>query len=62
MKNIICKTQYILFTFLLITITLLRNVTTYSYLIKYRAKQKHHHFMTQNENNSMKVVQTENNC
>ena len=42
-KNITCKTQnfYILLAFLLITITLLIAVSTYRYLIKYQAKQKH---------------------
>ena len=63
MKNITCKTQYILFTFFIITIILLINVSTYSYLIKYRVKQKHQtKNMTQNKNNSMKIVQIENNC
>ena len=32
---------YILLVFLLITLTLLIAVSTYSYLIKYQAKQKH---------------------
>ena len=32
---------YILLTFLLITIALLRAFSIYCYLIKYRAKQKH---------------------
>ena len=42
-KNIICKTQnlYILLAFLSITIVLLITVSIYSYLIKYRVKQKH---------------------
>ena len=39
-KNITYKTQnvYILFTFLLITIALLIDVSIYCYLIKYQAK------------------------
>ena len=39
-KNISCKTQnfYILFAFLLITITLLIAVSIYCYLISYEAK------------------------
>ena len=42
-KNIICelKSFYILLTFLLITITLLIDVSIYCFLIKYQAKQKH---------------------
>ena len=42
-KNKTCKTQvlHVLFTFLLITISLLITVSIYGYLIKYRAKQKH---------------------
>ena len=42
-KKATCKTEnfYILLTFLLITITLLIDVSIYCYLIKYRAKQKH---------------------
>ena len=41
-KNITCKPQsfYILLVFLLVTITLLIAVSTYCYMIKYRAKQK----------------------
>ena len=41
-KKRICKTQhfYMLFAVLLITIALLIAVSTYCYLIKYRAKQK----------------------
>ena len=41
-KNITCKTQnfYILFPFLLITITLLIAASIYCYLMKYQAKQK----------------------
>ena len=42
-KKAICKTQnfYILLALLLITITLLMVVSIYSYVIKYRSKQKH---------------------
>ena len=42
-KKATCKKQnlYILLTFLLITVALLRAVSIYSYLIKYRRKQKH---------------------
>ena len=42
-KKAICKTQnfYVLFVFLLITITLLTAVSIYCYLIKYLAIQKH---------------------
>ena len=42
-KNITRKTQnvYILFAFLLITISLLITVNIYCYLIKHRARQKH---------------------
>ena len=42
-NNLTCKTQnfYVLLVFLLITIALFIAVSTYSYLIKYRAKQKH---------------------
>ena len=42
-QNITCKTQsfYILLTFLLITITLLIDLSIYCYLIKYQGKQKH---------------------
>ena len=42
-KNKTCKTQvlHVLFTFLLITISLLIAVCICCYLIKYRAKQKH---------------------
>ena len=50
-KNIICRTQkfYILFVFLLITITLLMAVSIYCYLIKYQAnKNIYYHFMRQN--------------
>ena len=32
---------YVLFSFLLITIRLVTVVSTYSYLIKYKGKQKH---------------------
>ena len=41
-KYITCKPQsfYILLVFLLVTITLLIAVSTYCYMIKYRAKQK----------------------
>ena len=43
MKKAACKMQnfYILFAFLLITITLLIDVSTYCYLIKYRGRQNH---------------------
>ena len=42
-ENITCNTQnfYILLAFLLITTALLIVVSTYCYLIKYQAKQKH---------------------
>ena len=42
-KNITCKTQnfYILHAFLSVSITLLIAASTYCYLIKYRAEQKH---------------------
>ena len=42
-KNAICKTKdfYILLAFLLFTIVLLIAVSIYSYLIKYKAQQKH---------------------
>ena len=42
-KKATCKMQnfYILLAFLLITIALLKAVSIYCYLIKYRAKQKH---------------------
>ena len=42
-KTLTCKTQnfYILLAFLLITIALLMADSTYCYLKKYRAKQKH---------------------
>ena len=51
-KKATCKTQnfYILLAFLLITIALLIGISIYCYLIKYRAKQKHHHFMLQIKN------------
>ena len=42
-KNIICEAKglYILLTYLLINIALLIAVSTYCYLIKYKAKEKH---------------------
>ena len=42
-KNITCKIQnfYTLLTFFLTTIALLIDVSTYCYLIKYRAKKQH---------------------
>ena len=42
-KNVICKTKNfnILLAFLLITFPLLRVVSTYCHLMKYKAKQKH---------------------
>ena len=54
-KNITCKAQ-ILLVFLLITIAFLTPVSVYCYLIEYQAKQKHCHFMTQNQNNFVLVV------
>ena len=49
-KNITWKAQnfYILLVFLLNIIALLITVSVYCYLIKYQAKQKHYHFVTQN--------------
>ena len=49
-KNVTCKTQnfYVLLSFFLIAIALLIAVSFYCYLIKYRAKQKHYRFTTQN--------------
>ena len=43
LKKVACKTQnlFLLLAFLLNTIALLRDVSTYCYLMKYRAKQKH---------------------
>ena len=43
LKNIICETKsfYILLAFLLITTALMIAVSIYSYLIKYKAKQKY---------------------
>ena len=60
MKKITCKLQnfYILFAFLLIAIALLIAVSIYCYLINYRAKQKHFHFTTQN--NQLKQVLYDN--
>ena len=51
-KSRICQTQnfYILLTFLLITIALSIGVSIYCYLIKYRTKQKHYHFMSKMTN------------
>ena len=49
-KNITCKTQnfYILLPFLLIIISLLKVVSIYCYLLKYRAKKNiYYHFMLQ---------------
>ena len=42
-KNINCEAKglYILLTYLLINIALLIAVSTYCYLIKYKAKEKH---------------------
>ena len=48
----------ILLAFLLITIALLIAVSIYCYLIKYRAKQKHFHFTT--HNNQLKQVLYDN--
>ena len=51
-KSRTCQTQnfYILLTFLLITISLSIGVSIYCYLIKYRTKQKHYHFMSKMTN------------
>ena len=48
-RKVACKTKhfYILHPFLLVTIAFLIAVSTYYYLIKYQAKQKHYHFTTQ---------------
>ena len=42
-KNITCKAHnfYVILPFLLITIAILIAISTYYYLIKYQAKQKH---------------------
>ena len=52
-KNITCKTQtlHILLAFLLFNIALMRVVSIYCYLIKYRTKQNiYYHFTTQMTN------------
>ena len=56
-KNITFKIQnfYILIAFLLITVALLIDVSTYCYLIEYLAKQKHL-LPFQDTNNGLKQV------
>ena len=56
-KKATCKMQnfYILLAFLLITIALLKAVSIYCYLIKYRAKQKHL-LPFRNTNNELREV------
>ena len=63
-KKQTCKAQnhYILLVFLLITIALLIAISTYNYLIKYQAKQKHVFTISQDKikNKSILITIIEN--